>query len=127
MLAATSRISCSSGSFAGLDPPAPKQVAAPPQACRARPLHGSKRLYFHRSYHVVPRRLMRSRRAVTISLPPEMLKQMEKVRKAEHRTTSELVREAWRTYFAMRHAPVYTPTRAEVRAIERGRAAFRRG
>ena len=50
---------------------------------------------------------MRSRRAVTISLPPEMLKQMEKVRKAEHRTTSELVRDAWRTYFAMRHAPVY--------------------
>ena len=70
---------------------------------------------------------MRSRRAVTISLPPEMLKQMEKVSKAEHRTTSELVCEAWWTYFAMRHAPVYTPTRAEVRAIERGRAAFRRG
>src|SRR5439155_5802170 len=46
MLAATSRISCSSGSFAGLDPPAPKRVAAPPQACRARPLHGSKRLSY---------------------------------------------------------------------------------
>lgn len=70
---------------------------------------------------------MKSPRTLTVSLPPEMRKQMEKVRAVEHRTTSELIREAWRTYFAMRHGPTYTPTRRELRAIERGRAAFRRG
>jgi Arc/MetJ-type ribon-helix-helix transcriptional regulator len=70
---------------------------------------------------------MRTRRTVTISLPRELLAQMEQVRKAEHRTTSELIREAWRTYFAMRRTPVYTPTPRELRAIAKGRAEFRRG
>ena len=39
---------------------------------------------------------MRTRATVTISLPPEMIKDMERVQKAEHRTRSELVREALR-------------------------------
>ena len=69
---------------------------------------------------------MRTTDTLTISLPPAMAKQMEKVQKEEHRTRSELLREAWRQYFESRY-PVYTPTRAELTAIRKGRAAFKRG
>ena len=34
----------------------------------------------------------------SVSLPPEMVEELERVRKAEHRTRSELVREALRVY-----------------------------
>ena len=34
----------------------------------------------------------------TISLPPEMAEELEEVRKREHRTRSELIREALRRY-----------------------------
>jgi predicted transcriptional regulator len=69
-----------------------------------------------------------SREQATISLPREMLRQVDKVSKREHRTRSELVREALRVYFARVSAlPVYTPTAAEVRAMEKGRAEIRRG
>jgi predicted transcriptional regulator len=47
--------------------------------------------------------------------------------KVEHRTRSELVREALRTYFAIRRFPEETPTAAELRAIRRGEAAYRKG
>jgi predicted transcriptional regulator len=63
---------------------------------------------------------------MTISLPPAMAKQMEKVQKEEHRTRSELLREAWRQYFESRYA-VYTPSKAETAAIRRGRAEIKRG
>jgi predicted transcriptional regulator len=69
---------------------------------------------------------MRTTDTMTISLPPGMAKQMEKVRKQEHRTRSELLREAWRQYFESRHG-VETPTRTELAAIRRGRAAVKRG
>ena len=69
---------------------------------------------------------MRTRATMTVSIPPEMIDTVEKVRKAEHRTRSELVREALRTYF-MLAGRAYTPTRDELRAIEQGRAAIRRG
>ncbi|MBI4608356.1 MAG: ribbon-helix-helix protein, CopG family [Candidatus Rokubacteria bacterium] len=69
---------------------------------------------------------MRTRATVTVSIPPEMIDAVEKVRKAEHHTRSELVREALRTYF-MLAGRAYTPTRAEQRAIEQGRAAIGRG
>jgi metal-responsive CopG/Arc/MetJ family transcriptional regulator len=36
----------------------------------------------------------------TISLPPEMAAKLEEIRKKEHRTRSELVREALRRYIA---------------------------
>jgi predicted transcriptional regulator len=55
-----------------------------------------------------------------------MAEEIEKVRKAEHRTRSEFAREAFRTYIEV-HRRTYTPTAAELRAIEKGRAAFRRG
>ncbi len=69
---------------------------------------------------------MRTTDTMTISLPPAMTKQLEKVRKQENRTRSELMREALRQYFESRYA-VYTPTKAERAGIARGRAAFRRG
>ncbi|MGA3294364.1 MAG: ribbon-helix-helix protein, CopG family [Candidatus Acidiferrales bacterium] len=63
---------------------------------------------------------------MTISLPPALVRQFERVRKAESRTRSELVREALRVYFERRYGAV-EPTRAELAALRRGRAAFRRG
>ena len=69
---------------------------------------------------------MRTTDTLTISLPPAMAQQMEQVRKAENRTRSELLREAWRQYFENRY-PVRQPTRAEAVAIKRGRAAFKNG
>ena len=71
---------------------------------------------------------MRTRATMTISLPRPMIEQVERVRKTEHRTRSELIREALRAYFtARRRFPTYTPTPAEFREIEKGRAAIRRG
>ncbi|MBI3305481.1 ribbon-helix-helix protein, CopG family [Candidatus Parcubacteria bacterium] len=71
---------------------------------------------------------MRTHRTMTVSLPPEMVADIEKVRRTERRTRSELVREALRVYFdRIRTLPVYTPTRQELREIEKGRAEMRRG
>ena len=68
---------------------------------------------------------MRTSQTMTISLPPAMVKEVERVRKIERRTRSELIREALRAYFTL--GRTYTPTPAELRAIEKGRAAMRRG
>ena len=70
---------------------------------------------------------MRTRQTITISLTPEMAEEVEKTVRAEHRTRSELVRDALRTYIAIRQFPEETPTPAELSAIRRGRAAYRRG
>jgi predicted transcriptional regulator len=69
---------------------------------------------------------MRTSQTFTISLPPAMAKELEKLRKAEHRTRSELTREAFRLYFVRRYGEV-KPTRRELRALERGRAEIARG
>lgn len=69
---------------------------------------------------------MRTSQTVTISLPPAMAKELEKIRKAEHRTRSELAREAFRLYFVRRYGEV-KPTRRELRALARGRAEIARG
>ena len=63
---------------------------------------------------------------MTVSLPPALVRQFEEVRKKESRTRSELVREALRAYFESRY-PAAEPTKAELAALRRGRAAFRRG
>jgi predicted transcriptional regulator len=55
-----------------------------------------------------------------------MAKQLEQVRKEENRTRSELLREALRQYIENRY-PVEKPTRTELAAIRRGRAAIKRG
>lgn len=69
---------------------------------------------------------MRTTQTMTISLPPGMVKEFEKVRRAENRTRSELVREALRHYIEQRF-PLVEPTKFELAAVRRGRAAFRRG
>src|SRR5438132_8208370 len=69
---------------------------------------------------------MRTTDTLTISLPPAMAKQMERVQKEENRTRSELLREAWRQYFEGRYGS-YAPTKAELAAIRRGRAEIKRG
>ncbi len=58
---------------------------------------------------------------VTISLPRAMRKIRDELRAREHRTTSELLREALRVYAA--RATTYMPTAAELRAIAKGRAS----
>jgi CopG family transcriptional regulator/antitoxin EndoAI len=70
---------------------------------------------------------MRTRQTFSISLPPKMADEVEKTMRAEHRTRSELVREALRTYITVRQLPEETPTPAELRAIRRGEAAIKRG
>jgi predicted transcriptional regulator len=56
-----------------------------------------------------------------------MAEQAEKVMRAEHRTRSELFREALRIYISVRLLPPEKPTPSELRAIRRGEAAYRRG
>ena len=75
---------------------------------------------------------MRTKATMTISLPMEMIREVERVRKTEHRTRSELVREALRVYMGRagaqpRSVPVYSPTPLELRAIAKGRAQMKRG
>lgn len=55
-----------------------------------------------------------------------MLEQLEKVRKEENRTRSELMREALRQYIE-NHYPVVTATKAELAGIRKGRAEIQRG
>lgn len=70
---------------------------------------------------------MRTRQTITISIPPEMAEQVQKTMKAEHRTRSELVREALRRYISVRWVAEDTPTPSELRAIRLGQAEYRRG
>jgi Arc/MetJ-type ribon-helix-helix transcriptional regulator len=70
---------------------------------------------------------MRESTTFTVSLPPAMAKEIERAMKAEHRTRSELVREALRIYLSSRLMPVEMPTASEARAYRRGMAAYRRG
>ncbi|HWL95248.1 MAG TPA: ribbon-helix-helix protein, CopG family, partial [Phycisphaerae bacterium] len=69
-----------------------------------------------------------SRKTMTISLPIEMVRHVDVVRKREHRTRSELVREALRVYLGSdRVLSVYSPTQSERAQIREGRAAIQRG
>ena len=63
---------------------------------------------------------------LAISLPPAMLHQLERVRKQENRTRSELMREALRQYIESRY-PTAKATKAELAAIRSGRATIKRG
>lgn len=67
---------------------------------------------------------MRSTHTLTISIPPAMTAQIDRVRRKENRTRSELIREALRSYFAQRY-PTVKPTKAEQGRIARGRAEIR--
>jgi metal-responsive CopG/Arc/MetJ family transcriptional regulator len=81
--------------------------------------------------------MARTSATFSVSLPPEMALELERVRSNEHRTRSELVREALRKY--IRQADLDTikararglseeaPTPDEVEAIAVGQREFRAG
>lgn len=73
----------------------------------------------------------RATKTLTISLPPPMVEELDRVRQREHRTRSELVREALRQYVAMsermRRIPLAAPEPGEKGAARRGREAIERG
>ncbi|CAK0743895.1 CopG family transcriptional regulator / antitoxin EndoAI [Azospirillaceae bacterium] len=81
--------------------------------------------------------MTRTTATFSVSLPPEMASELERVRKAEHRTRSELVREALRHYIreadtrslASRIAslPEEEATPEERDAITEGQTDFREG
>lgn len=72
----------------------------------------------------------------SVSLPPEMAEELERVRRNEHRTRSELVREALRTYIRQADVrglqariaklPEEAADADELEAITEGRAELRR-
>ncbi|MDZ4678632.1 MAG: ribbon-helix-helix protein, CopG family [Oligoflexia bacterium] len=45
---------------------------------------------------------MRTAKVISLSLPPDMQREVQKIAKEEHRTISELFREAFRQYLANR-------------------------
>jgi len=58
--------------------------------------------------------MARTTETMTVSLPPAMMEQVDRTCEAEHRTRSELVREALRLYFAQAGhppAPIAAKTR----------------
>ena len=56
-----------------------------------------------------------------------MAEQVERAMRVEHRTRSELIREALRVYLSARIVPVESPTAGEVRTYRRGMAAYKSG
>lgn len=64
---------------------------------------------------------------VTISLPEEMLKAADSAGLREHRTRSELMREALRWYLRIGALPVEESTAEERAAIARGRVEHAQG
>lgn len=81
--------------------------------------------------------MSRTTATFSVSLPPQMAKELERVRKNEHRTRSELVREALRGYIHQADirtlqeraaaVPEEEPTADEREAIEEGKAEFHVG
>jgi predicted transcriptional regulator len=72
----------------------------------------------------------RTARSVTISVPAEMLEELDRVRRREHRSRSELLREAFRHYAdseAMRRIPIVELEPGELDALEHGRQQTARG
>ena len=67
----------------------------------------------------------RTTKTVTISLPPTMVEELDRVRRREHRTRSELLREALRRYMATTSGQVIPIEDAQPAEIESMRAADR--
>jgi metal-responsive CopG/Arc/MetJ family transcriptional regulator len=71
-----------------------------------------------------------SSKMISVSIPEEMLPEIDSAARKEHRSRSELIREAVRRYLSPergRILPVDEAQRDEIEAIERGRAEFARG
>jgi len=65
-----------------------------------------------------------ARRPYTIELPPAVGRRVYRAAKRENRNPADMAIEAFRLYFTI---PSEAPTIAELRAIRRGEAAFKRG
>jgi metal-responsive CopG/Arc/MetJ family transcriptional regulator len=57
---------------------------------------------------------MKKIKTITISLPEEMGREIQKVADAEHRTVSELIRESFRQYKAQRNLQVIAKKGTEI-------------
>ena len=62
-------------------------------------------------------------RSLSISLPEELVAKVDATAKKQYKTRSDIIREA----VIMRVIPAYTPTKAEERAIKKGKEAYARG
>jgi CopG family transcriptional regulator/antitoxin EndoAI len=81
--------------------------------------------------------MSRTSSTLSVSLPPEMARILDRVRRSEHRTRSEVVREALRQYLDIddirdvkrqtSRLPEAEPTAEETVAIEQGAKELRRG
>jgi predicted transcriptional regulator len=69
---------------------------------------------------------MATRQTMTVSLPPEMMREVDRIRRKEGRTRSELIREALRRYSKIDQLPMYKPTARELGEIKKGREAIRK-
>jgi CopG family transcriptional regulator / antitoxin EndoAI len=81
--------------------------------------------------------MSRTSATFSVSLPPAMANELERVRRNEHRTRSELVREALRHYIRVADARSVQerigklreaePEAEEIAAVEQARKEFRKG
>ena len=73
----------------------------------------------------------RTTKTVTISLPPKMVDELDRVRRQEHRTRSELLREALRHYMTTagtsKTIPVEEATLEETKAARVAEEEYARG
>jgi predicted transcriptional regulator len=70
---------------------------------------------------------MISRQQFTIKLPSKVSQRLRRAAKKQGREPSDLAAEAIDWYFSSRSLPMETPTAAELRAVRRGEAEFKRG
>jgi Arc/MetJ-type ribon-helix-helix transcriptional regulator len=61
---------------------------------------------------------MRTTKTISVSLPPDQLREMEKAAKREHRTLSELVRELFREYQKRQKFPANFELLAALHAVQ---------
>jgi predicted transcriptional regulator len=65
--------------------------------------------------------------AYTIELPAAVGRRVSRAARKEKKSPSALAAEALDWYLLVRNLPEETPTASEMRAIRRGRAAYKRG
>jgi predicted transcriptional regulator len=68
-----------------------------------------------------------AKQEISIKLPAAVVRRVNRAARKENRNPSELTAEALQWHFLIRKIPEETPTPAELRAIRRGREAFKRG
>jgi metal-responsive CopG/Arc/MetJ family transcriptional regulator len=73
----------------------------------------------------------RDTKTVTVSLPPKMVDELDRLRHREHRTRSELLREALRRYMAgasgADRVPIEPARPDEIEAMRRAKTEYARG